>query len=96
MSVGIIRSHDDYAGEHAFEADVVVVGTGAGFVVAFVEKRLPARPELSMEERAAFEREVRVRVQRRGMERLARELLADARVVPMDRGLGWSWGQRGK
>jgi hypothetical protein len=73
-----------------------VIATGSGFVVAFVEKRLPARGELSVQERAVLEREVRVRAQRRAMELLAQQILSEAKVVPMDRGLGWSWGQRGR
>lgn len=73
-----------------------VVSTGEAFVIAYVEKRLPARAELSGEERATLVREVRVRWQRRAMELRARQLLSEANVVPMDRSLGWSWDVRGK
>lgn len=71
-----------------------VVGTGTGFAVALVERRLPARGELTAEELRRLQRTVQTTVQRRSMERLARALLADANVVPMDRSLGWSWDQR--
>lgn len=73
-----------------------VVSTGEVFVIALVEKRLPARAELTGDERVALAREVRVRWQRREMELRARQLLGEAKVVPMDRSLGWSWDVRGK
>ncbi|HZW07580.1 MAG TPA: peptidyl-prolyl cis-trans isomerase [Phycisphaerales bacterium] len=71
-----------------------VVSTGTGFAIALVERRLPGREALTAEELTRLQRTVRTTVQRRAMERLARAVLADARVVPMDRGLGWSWDQR--
>lgn len=73
-----------------------IVSTGEGFLVALVERRLPAREPLSVAEVDALRRELGVRMQRVEMERLGREVLLGAEVVPMDRGLGWSWSQRGK
>lgn len=73
-----------------------VVATGEGFVIALVQERLPRRDAMTRGDVERVARETRVRMQRREMERLARELLSVAKVVPMDRALGWGWGQRGK
>lgn len=73
-----------------------VVVTGQSFVIALVQERLPRREAMTREDVERVARETYARMQRREMERLARELLEDAEVVPMDRALGWGWGQRGK
>lgn len=71
-----------------------VVFTGKAFVVALVQERLPPRPQPGPGELQALTGEAGERVQRRAMERLARSMLADARVEPLSRELGWSWDQR--
>lgn len=73
-----------------------VVVTGQSFVIALVQERLPKREAVSREEVKTMVREAVVRVERREMELLARELLEASSVVPMDRALRWGWEQRGK
>ena len=73
-----------------------VVVTGQSFVIALVQERLPKREAVSREEVKTMVREAVVRVERREMELLARELLEASSVVPMDRALRWGWQQRGK
>ncbi|MFT3685130.1 MAG: peptidylprolyl isomerase [Phycisphaerales bacterium] len=73
-----------------------VIATGKVFVVAFVQERLPPLPAATRQELEVLARQASIRVQRRAMEQLAKSMLAEAHVQPLDRALGWSWDQRVK
>ena len=70
-----------------------VISTESGFVVVFVEERIPARSP-SQEEREQLIAQLRLDTQRIAMQRLAEELLDQQEVIVMDRALNWAWINR--
>ncbi len=67
-----------------------VIALDDGFAVAWLEAREAGREPTPADIDAARER-ARTRAERLAMERLARDLIARARVTPLDESLRWSW-----
>lgn len=68
-----------------------VVALDQGYAVFFVRESLPAENVLLVDVQAEIESELRRRQERILMDELARQLLAGARVSPLDRAIQWSW-----
>lgn len=65
------------------------------FAVVVLDETVPPQREASFEQvRAELERLVRLREERLLMDALSRQLLAQARVAPVDRAAAWSWDSR--
>lgn len=66
-----------------------------GVIVYLRERRAPAPDAPTLEaERQALTAQLRVGMERRAMEELANQVQREARVLVMDRALGWSWERR--
>ncbi|MFG0327700.1 MAG: peptidylprolyl isomerase [Phycisphaerales bacterium JB037] len=66
-----------------------------GFALALLEESIPPTGVAFDDARPVLERDVRLQAERGLMDTLARTLLADMRIVPIDPSLDWSWRNRG-
>ncbi|MBI1189247.1 MAG: hypothetical protein GC200_01000 [Tepidisphaera sp.] len=72
------------------------VATPRGFTLVYVEEKIPARPAPTDEERQKVEAKARRRLERLAMDRLARQLIDQAKITVLDDGVRWSWETRPK
>jgi len=71
-----------------------VIGLEAGFAFLLLEARIPPSDTPLDDVCDSLRRELRLRQERLLMQDLALDLIAAARVTPVDRQLGWSWQSR--
>ena len=71
-----------------------ILSVGEKFVVLFVDAKRPAIVAPTPEQQAQAEAKARGRLERLAMDRLAREILEQAKVSVMDESLRWSWDRR--
>lgn len=71
-----------------------ILSVGDKFVLLFVDAKRPAVENPTPDQQAQAEAKARARLERLAMDRLAREILEQAKVSVMDESLRWSWDRR--
>lgn len=71
-----------------------VLSMDSGFAVVMVQEKIPALDPGNSQAIAAAEQKVRTRLERESMDRIANQLIQEARITLMDESLRWSWEGR--
>lgn len=72
------------------------VATSRGFTLVYVEEKMPAQPAPTPDQKARVEAKARRRLERLAMDRLARQLIDQAKITVLDDAVRWSWETRPK